>query len=431
MKMLKPLAMSILLGTLLVAQTAYSDTDSIGKNATAPQSSAASPSQDAAPTDAAMRSRVSKIYGKLPLSFEANQGQTDKQVKFLSRGNGYSLFLTPTQAVLALSKPAQTVKQQPAKSKKEVEGTVLRMEWVGADRTPQVLGLNQQPGKSNYFQGKNPKDWQTDIPNYLKVQYSSVYPGIDLVYYGNQRQLEYDWVVAAGADPRLVKLKITGADRLSVNNQGDLVMHTKSGEVQQHKPRIYQQIDGQQKAVEGKYVLLDKQVVAFALGDYDQSKPLVIDPVLSYSTYLGGNVFDTGHGIAVDNQGNAYITGTTSSTDFPTTPGAFQTVLKGSQDTFVTKLNKKGTALDYSTYLGGNNSDIGNGIAVDNQGNAYIAGETGSSDFPTTSGAFQTVLKGSTDAFITKFSLGKNEDEGKNDDKKDHDEREEKDHGDE
>ncbi|WP_051470102.1 DUF7948 domain-containing protein [Fischerella sp. PCC 9605] len=366
------------------------------------------------------RARINANYGKLPLSFEANLGQADKQVKYLSRGNGYSLFLTPTQAVLALSKPVKTLPQQSAKSAKQDESTVLRIQWVGANQTPQVLGLNPLPGKSNYFRGKDPKKWQTNIPNYTKVQYRSVYPGIDLVYYGNQRQLEYDWVVAAGADPRLIRLKITGADRLSVDKQGDLVLHTHSGEVRQHRPRIYQQINGQQKAVAGRYVLLGKLQVGFALADYDTSKALVIDPVLSYSTYLGGsqgNGNDSSSKIAVDSRGNAYVTGQTGSTDFPT-KNAFDSTY-GSGDrflAFVTKLNpaEEGEAsLVWSTYLGGSSGEFGSGefgrgVAVDLRGNVYVTGGTYSSDFPTTNNALSRTLGGFFDAFVTKLNAAGN-----------------------
>ncbi|MBD2775164.1 SBBP repeat-containing protein [Iningainema tapete] len=378
----------------------------------APLSSVAAP-KPVAVTDAMKLAHVSKINNLLPLNFEANQGQTDKQVKFLSRGNGYSMFLTPKQVVLTLM-PTKTTKQQAVKSHKQVDGTILQMEWVGANQTSQVLGLNTLSGKSNYFIGKNPKNWHTNIPTYAKVQYRSVYPGIDLVFYGNQRQLEYDWVVAAGADPRLIRLKITGADRLSVDKRGDLVLHIKSGEVRQHRPRIYQQINGQQKAVAGKYVLLGKQEVGFAVANYDQSKALVIDPVLSYSTYLGGssgNGNDAGFDIAVDLQGNAYVTGQTGSLDFPT-KNAFDSSGKNNFVTFVTKINPAASgdaSLVYSTYLGGNNNpqgnaEVGYGIAVDFQGNVYVTGISYSSDFPTTENALSRTLGGLSDAFVTKLN---------------------------
>ncbi|MUG99640.1 hypothetical protein F7734_48120 [Scytonema sp. UIC 10036] len=370
-------------------------------------------SNPVAVTDSMKRDRVSAIYDLLPLNFEPNEGQTDKQVEFLSRGNGYSLFFTAKQVVLTLIVPTKTVKQQVAA--KQVEGTVLRMEWVGANQTSQVLGLNPLSGKSNYFIGKDPKNWHTNIPTYAKVQYRSVYPGIDLVFYGNQRQLEYDWVVAAGADPRLIRLKITGADRLSVDKRGDLVLHLKSAEVRQHRPRIYQQINGQQKAVAGKYVLLGKQEVGFAIADYDQSKTLVIDPVLSYSTYLGGSIGngnDGGLDIAVDSRGNAYVTGQTASLDFPTKNALSSSFNNNNFVAFVAKLNPNAsgdTSLVYSTYLGGNdnaqsNGEVGNGIAVDFFANVYVTGISYSSNFPTTENAFSRTLSGFSDAFVTKLN---------------------------
>jgi hypothetical protein len=353
--------------------------------------------------------RASTIYNRLPLNFEPNQGQTDKQVEFLSRGNGYSLFFTPKQAVLALILPAKTVKQQA--TTQQVESRVLRMEWVGANQRAQILGLNPQSGKSNYFIGKDPKNWQTNIPTYAKIQYCSVYPGIDLVFYGNQRQLEYDWVVAPNADPRLIKLKITGADRLSVDKRGDLVLHLKNAQVRQHRPYIYQQINGQQKAIAGNYVLLGKQEVGFAIANYDRGKALVIDPVLSYSTYLGGstgNGNDGGSRIAVDLRGNAYVTGQTASADFPT-KNAFDGSFNNNFVTFVAKLNPNASgeaSLVYSTYLGGNDSagGSGNGIAVDFFGNAYVTGISYSNNFPTTENALSRTLGGFSDAFVTQLN---------------------------
>jgi hypothetical protein len=340
----------------------------------------------------------------LPLSFEANLGQTDKQVKFLSHGSGYSLFLTSTQAVLTLNKQALTQRQ--------FESTVVRMEWVGANRTPQVLGLDPLTAKSNYLIGKDAKNWHTNIPTYAKVQYSSVYPGIDLVYYGNQRQLEYDWIVAAGAEPQLIRLKITGADRISIDKQGDLVLHTQSGQLRQHRPRIYQPINGQKKAVAGRYVLLSKQEVGFAIAEYDTNKALVIDPVLSYSTYLGGsqgNGNDSGSKIAVDSQGNVYVTGQTGSTDFPTKNAFNSTYGSGGFLAFVTKLNPAASgdaSLIWSTYLGGNEGqgEFGNGIAVDLRGNVYVTGVSRASDFPTTNNALSRTLSGLSDAFVTKLN---------------------------
>src|SRR3989441_1834599 len=345
--------------------------------------------------------RLAETYGKLPLSFEANHGQTDRQVKFLSRGSGYSLFLTSNETVLSLRKPTAPAAQrridtvamgQEGAENKAITTTVLRTRLVGANPAAEISGLEELPGKSNYFIGNDPKKWHTNVPNYARVKYRNVYPGVDLVYYGNQRQLEYDFTVRPGADPSRIVLGVQGADRLEVDAQGDLVLHTAVGPIRQRKPVIYQEIDGDKKEIPGGYVLTATHQVSFRIAPYDPSQPLVIDPVLVYSTYLGGSGNDFGDDIAVDALGNAYITGATFSTNFPTTVGAFQ---GGGNDAFVTKLNPTGSALVYSTYLGGSGGDSGNGIAVDSLGNAYVATHTYSSNFPTTAGAFQTTFSGS------------------------------------
>jgi hypothetical protein len=366
--------------------------------------------------DAVTKVRVLEAYGKLPLNFEANQGQTDQQVKFLARGSGYSVFLTPTEAVLSLRQPQtqpstqsihSVVKLQPtAKS----ETTVLHLQLIGSNPIAQVKGIQKLPSKSNYLIGKDSNQWHTNIAHYAKVQYKAVYPGIDLVYYGNQRQLEYDFVVAPGANPQNIRFQVKGASRLSIDRQGNLLLHTPSGIVRQHQPRIYQEINGQRKAIAGSYILLGKQQVGFQVAVYDPSQPLVIDPVLSYSTYLGGNDTDSGSGIAVDRRGNIYVTGFTTSTDFPT-KNALDSTLGGNLDAFVTKLNSTAagdTSVVYSTYLGGNGEENGNGIAVDNRGNVYVTGITRSGDFPTTENAFARTLGGPSDAFVSKLSAAGN-----------------------
>ncbi len=351
----------------------------------------------ASPTVAATNARVSASYGKLPLQFEANRGQTDKDVRFLSRGPGYGLYLTAGEAVLVLSKPAVDAKR-----------VALRMSLVGAAREPQVRGLEEQPGKANYFIGKDRSKWRTNVPTYAKVQYQNVYPGIDLVYYGNQQQLEYDFVVAPGADPGKIVLGFKGADKLEIDAQGELVLHAAGGDIRQHKPIIYQSVDGTRQEIEGSYVRQGAKRVGFQLGAYDKTRPLIIDPVvLAYSTFLGGSDSDGAGGIVVDADGNAYVTGGTASFDFPTTSGAFQSTFPGGFGTyvFVTKLNPTGSGLVYSTYIGGGNGyTVGRGIAVDAAGNAYITGESQSSGYPTTPGAFQPANAGVTgNAFVTKL----------------------------
>lgn len=336
--------------------------------------------------------RTGEAYGKLPISFEANHGQTDGRVKFLSRAGGYTLFLTPTEAVLALS-------EQGAKSKgREAEGgnllaekaqfspethkrklaAVLRMKLVGASPNPEVVGLDELSGKANYFIGNDPQKWRASIPTYARVQYQAVYPGVDLVYYGNQHQLEYDFVLAPGADPNVIKLVWGGAQKVRLAQNGDLVLDTAGGAVRWLKPVVYQEESGERTLIAGSYVLTGKRQVGFRVGEYDASKPLIIDPGLVYSTYLGGLNQEKGFGIAADARGNAYVTGATTSPDFPTSSSPVQPAFGGYSvdDVFVAKLNTTGSALVYSTYLGGSDLDVGTGIAVDGSGNAYVTGYT-------------------------------------------------------
>jgi hypothetical protein len=367
-------------------------------------------------------------YGKLPLSFEANQGQSDRQVKFLSRGSGYSLFLTDSAAVLALSKGtapskrgfdrAGIARQQPGPSARAAKTDVVRMELAGASRGLRVTGADQVPGTANYFIGKDPANWHPDVPTYAKVKYAGVYPGIDLVYYGNQRQLEYDFVIAPGADPKHVRLHFAGAKKLQLNAHGDLEVKATDGEIAFRKPAVYQVVEGRRRSVPGRFTLHTRNRVGFSVGGYDKTSPLTIDPILEYSTYLGGSGDDFASAIAVDSAGNAYVTGEASSTDFPVTTGAYQTVNPnaGNGCAFIAKLNSAGTSLVYATYLGGSTAYAeGSSIAVDSIGDAYVTGGTQASDFPTTASAVQpkypgtistigTTRSGTTTSFITKLN---------------------------
>jgi len=363
------------------------------------------------------KTRLAESYGRLSLSFEANAGQTDEQVKFLARGQGYNLFLTPTEAVLALSKPkAESSNHQAsgglkravgdARKLPEQETAILRMKLRGANSAPEMVGDMPLAAKTNYFIGNDPKQWRTGVASFSKVRYQQVYPGIDLVYYGNQRQLEYDFIVEPGADPRVIQMTFEGADEVRVDSNGELVLETLTGEVRQHKPIIYQEARGVRKTIVGNYQIKSLNLVGFVVEDYDPAQTLVIDPTLSYSTYLGGTNSDAAGApgaIAVDDFGNAYVTGYTSSTDFPTS-NEYQTGTT-SDDVFVTKLNTLASgaaSLLYSTYLGGNSGDYGWGIAVDGSGNAYVTGSTLSTNFPT-SNAYQPDQPGE-DAFVTKLN---------------------------
>lgn len=341
-------------------------------------------------------------YGRLPLSFELNQGQQDRHVKFLTRGAGYALFLTPERAVLALERTAGSRSESS-------HHTVVAMNLVGANKASRAEGLSKLPGRVNYFVGSNPRQWRTNIPTYSKVEFKSVYPGVDLVYYGRQQQLEHDFIVAAGSDPDRITLEFTGATSLSLNRQGDLTLRLDGGEVTLERPVIYQMRDGIRHEIAGGYVRKGSRQVGFKVAAYDATQPLVIDPVLTYSTYIHGTVGEGSNGIAVDSTGAAYVTGQTFSTDFPVTHDAYQTTPTGNSvllfpEAFVAKLNPEGTALVYATYLGGSDEDMGLGIAVDGSGSAYVTGETSSLDFPVTAGALQMAFAGRPrDAFVTKL----------------------------
>ena len=350
---------------------------------------------------------IAPTYGQIPLHFEANQGQTDSEVKFLSRGKGYTLFLTPTEAVLSLRKSMKVDKEIiPSADEVGDPGTrtsTVRMKLIGADRDPKITGLEELPGRANYFIGSDPTKWRTDVPLYAKVKYKGVYPGIDLVYYGNQRQLEYDFVVAPGADPDVIRLEFEGSDHIRIDVSGDLVLKTAAEEIRMRKPLVYQSVDDVRQEIAGEYVLLGQMEVGFQVGLYDAAQPLVIDPVLGYSTYHGGSGSDEGSGIAVDGSGNAYLTGQSNSTNFPTANALQTTFSGGSWDVFVTKLSADGASLVYSTYLGGSGEDEGSGIAVDGSGNAYVTGGTKSTDFPTAN-ALQPTFGGDRDVVVMKLS---------------------------
>jgi len=356
--------------------------------------STASPVQLADPLNATDKTRIAKRYGQLPLTFEINKGQLDEAVKFMSHGAGYDLFLTANETVLRVHKPrTQQVdklkdlsRTSTAPDENVREGTVLRLKLLGAGSSAQVAGQDELPGKVNYFIGNDPAKWRRNVPTYRKAYFKDVYPGIDVVYYGQQRELEYDFVVAAGANAKLIRFSVEGADQIRLDKTGKLLLGLKHGEVSLHKPVIYQlDENGSRREVKGTYVINGNEV-RFKIQRFDSSKPLVIDPVLSYSTLLGSSSNDTAFGIAVDIQGNAYVTGTTDGTTFPTTPGAFKSTSTRS-GAFVTKLNATGSSLIYSTYLNGvDGTTNGLGIAVDSAGNAHVTGNTSASDFPIVNG---------------------------------------------
>lgn len=332
-------------------------------------------------------------------------------MQFLSRGEGYTLFLTSRETVLTLTKPVPKQSQPYGLRKAAGAGTlrtapstVLRLELTGANRRATVTREDELPTRSNYFIGDDPNKWYTDIHNYGKVRYRDIYTGVDLLYYGNQRQLEHDFVVAPGADPSVIALAMHGASELRLDQTGDLVVHAAGCEVRLLKPVIYQVVNGVRREVSGRYVLKAGNKVGFDIAKFDRHLPLVIDPVLSYSTYLGGSDSDSIGGIAVDAAGNVYLAGHTSSLDFPTANALQPTNAGGLADVFVTKLNAAGSALVYSTYLGGSGIDhiLSHGLAVDSAGNVYITGDTDSPDFPLVS-ALQSNRPGGMESFVVKL----------------------------
>jgi hypothetical protein len=347
--------------------------------------------------------------------FEANQGQSDPRVKFMARGAGYGLFLTSDEAVLSL---------QP--SPKQAAG-VLRMALAGANSNAAVSGSNLLPGKSNYLIGNDASKWHRNVPQFARVRYSAVYPGIDLVYYGNQGKLEYDFEVAPGADPQKIALNFQRADKLRLDQNGDLVVAVNGRDVKFEAPRVYQTVGEEQKSVSGRFALRAPNQVGFELDAYDRSRTLVIDPVLSYSTYLGGGGTETLTKIAVDSAFSAYVSGTTTSADFPiptpATGTAWQkciddptqpqptTCTVGSPvgDTFVAKFDSAGASLVFATYLGGDGLDVNGGIAVDSGFTPVVVGTTNSTNFPTKNAFKSAPVSAGNHVYVTKLdSSGQN-----------------------
>jgi uncharacterized repeat protein (TIGR01451 family) len=419
-----------------------------GDNLSAGNAAVVSKAPQIALANPSSKTNIAKNLLQVPMSFEENQGQTDSRVKFLSRGAGYTLFLTSSEAVLALNsanvRPApqgqkaasgfgsnpgnplsvgnldRTPQSAAAKVEAREAGTedVLRMQLVGANSVPQVAGVDETSAKSNYFIGKYRSKWRTNVSNFGKVRYASVYPGVDLVFYGNQRQLEYDFVVAPGADPRVITLGFPQANPgsnslpLHINNDGDLVAHLSGGDVSFHKPVVYQTLGAgknqTKRPVDGRYILKADGQAGFELGAYDHSRQVVIDPIVSFATYLGGSNEDLAMGIAADRYTDVVIAGSTRSADFPVYepfepyhPGTCGTL--PCRDVFVSKFNPTGTTLQLSTYIGGSNDDVATQLVLDMAGDMFVVGYTLSTDFPVTPKAFQKTFGGGTvtgDGFV-------------------------------
>jgi hypothetical protein len=379
--------------------------------------------------------------GSLPITFEPNQGQVDSQVKFISRGKDHDLYLTPAEAVMRFRNQKEKEKRKtleplqltpghgPKATDKQLSTRdVLRMKLIGANPEPKITGLERLPAVSNYFTGNDQTRWRANVPSYARVKYENVYPGVDMLYYGNQQKLEYDFVVGPGADPAAIGLAFDGADKTEIDAAGDLVLSMSGSEIRQGKPLCYQEVNGARRIISSRYVMprdqtsirnpqstirnqevrnpqsaIRNQVVGVEVGPYDTSRPLIIDPVLEYSTYLGGRGNDEGNAITVDSAGNAYVIGFTDSLNFPMANAAQSAFGGGLQDVFVSKLDPTGTRLLYSTYIGGNGQDNGSSIAVDSAGNAYVTGYTGSTNFPVMN-ALQPAKAGRFNAFVAKLS---------------------------
>ena len=361
------------------------------------------------------RSEVLASYAKLPITFEKNEGQSDARVRFLAHGTAYALFLTDNGAVLSLDAPTKMttrtedenrrLKRRPAQlASREV---TLRLRWAGASHPARVEGLGLQPGRTNYFIGNDPSRWHTNVSRFARVKYTGIYPGVDMVFYGQESEIESDYVLAPGASASKIELGIEGESGLTFDAQGNLVVATKAGNVVLEKPKAYQEIAGKRQFVAASYVRRAGQTVGVQLGLYDAQKPLVIDPALSYATFLGGSNQTLGqelpNGIAVDSSGDAYVTGYSKASDYPTTTGSYEPANNASGlYTFVTKLNAAGTALVYSTFLEGSNTGEGEGIAVDGNGDAFVVGGTSSTDFPTLNGYQSVAVAGG--AFLAELN---------------------------
>ncbi len=384
------------------------------------------------PASSEARSRARSLFDGLPLSFEPNQGQgnldpADARAKFVTRGSGYSLFLGSEGAILNLVSQNQVSQKQPKHeasrrdsrkpdaSRARVES--LQMKLAGANQNAAVTGADLLPGKSNYFLGNDPAKWRAGVPQFAKVRYENVYPGINLVFYGHQARLEYDFQVAPGADPGQAELEFNGAKQLQLKN-GALVIKGESGSMQLDAPRMYQEIGGRQQPVDGKFVLRGDKRAGFTIGSYDRTRELVIDPVLTFGTYFGGSGNDgsiNGQGgstsVAVDGSLNIYLTGLTTSPNLPTTVGVkYPTLAAGAtQNIYIAKIQPPLSSLPAAlldvTYLGGDGTDYPVGIAVDGAGDPYVAGTTTSDNFPTTqTTAYQTAAEvPGTHAFVTEL----------------------------
>jgi hypothetical protein len=325
-----------------------------------------------------------------PLVFVPNAGQVAARVQYLAQGGGVGFAFTRRELMLSLGEGRR--------------GYALALRFLGSNPEVRLVGGRRGPGRVNYLFGRDPAGWRTDFPTYGELVYRELWPGIDLVFRGAAGRLKYEFRLRPGADPERIRLAYAGASRVSLTRTGALAVKTPAGVLTDSRPVSHQPIGGRRVAVSSRYRLLGAKEHGFELGDYDRGYPLVVDPGLAYSTFLGGSGPDSGRALALDRTGHAYVTGAAQSVDFPTTPGSFDRDLGGIGDIFVTKLNAAGSGLVYSTFIGGGDLDVGYGIALDRAGNAYVTGDTYSADFPTTPGAFDRSFNGDHDAFVLKLN---------------------------
>ena len=333
----------------------------------------------------------------LPLGFESNRGQAASDVKFVGRGESYALLLKPNEAVLALRRRQSLAAAEGPTSHDDLSAPrLLSMKLEGANSMPVVSGVDRQAARANYIVGNDPTKWIKDVETYSRVLYSGVYPGIDLMFYGNQQRLEYDFTLAPGADFRGIRLRFEGADQIELSPEGALVLHTAAGDVRHERPLAYQETDGSRILISADFTQFDNGTIGFQLGDYDPDLPVVIDPVLVYSTYVGGSAADSGRGIVADSVGNTYLVGDSFSSDFLTRASTTNS------DIFVGKLSRNGLLLTYF-FFGGLKNDTATGLTVDGAGNVYLCGSTESTDFPILN-SVGSALRGTSDAFVIKLA---------------------------